>query len=376
MESTFDEIIMDPTSDKHTDEDLVSHFGFKYHHPDDGMVRVSKEEAPSASRLCHERPSSAGLLNQLPVEIIHMILDSLDFQSISRLSRASLRTHELVVAFPTLAVFIQHAPQALLAFGRTRTLAYHSANDLLSALSSNTCASCGQFGTYLCLLTCQRCCWQCLDINPALWALPPTTATKLFSLSTKQVATLPTIFTLPGFYRMAYNSDQRKRRYKLVSVRDAKRLALQIHVSEERIEELSARALHGLNWIKAEHLVYCRNASLTPLEQDPLLNRDSTPRNLYGGATSIIFPPLIAGQLHTGLWCRGCRWLSRSWPTLDPEEVRAFMPEKVRERTVYMHSLRRKARSRSDLIVHIRQCPGTRRIRGRHTFDARDEQFF
>lgn len=151
------------------------------------MITISNP--PSLSQLLHTRDSAVGRLDKLPAELMQYILEQLDFRALSNLSQASLRGHEIVHANSSYEKVMRHAPEALVALSRTKLITYHSAALIRKALFSSECISCREFGSYLFLPTCQRCCWQCLDHNPSLWVTKPAIAAECFSLSPCQLAT-------------------------------------------------------------------------------------------------------------------------------------------------------------------------------------------
>src|SRR5690606_28814019 len=54
---------------------------------------------------------------------------------------------------------------------RTKLLSLHSMIQLRRVLRSDRCECCPEYGAYLFLPTCVRCCWECLNANPSLRAI-------------------------------------------------------------------------------------------------------------------------------------------------------------------------------------------------------------
>ncbi|EYE99336.1 uncharacterized protein EURHEDRAFT_408618 [Aspergillus ruber CBS 135680] len=67
---------------------LISCLSYRPRHILEGMITISEPAQRSAIR--RHSNSSIGILDRLPLEILQWALDLLDFQSLSRVSRASL----------------------------------------------------------------------------------------------------------------------------------------------------------------------------------------------------------------------------------------------------------------------------------------------
>lgn len=115
------------------------------------------------------RASSLGILDRLPAELLDEVLGRLDFQSAIRFSRVSFQGRDMLCSLPVFRDVIKHAPHALAALSQTKLLHLHSASELYNALRSERCVLCPEYGAYLFLPACQRCCWHCLRSNPLLW---------------------------------------------------------------------------------------------------------------------------------------------------------------------------------------------------------------
>ncbi|KAI1352051.1 hypothetical protein F5Y01DRAFT_281194 [Xylaria sp. FL0043] len=81
--------------------------------------------------------------------------------------RAPLDWKIIVEALPAYATLIKHAQGELSTLGLTGIIKYHSASALHSALLSQECASCFQFGGFLFLPTYERVCFAGLLHNLA-----------------------------------------------------------------------------------------------------------------------------------------------------------------------------------------------------------------
>lgn len=141
----------------------------------DGMIR--KIQPALASTLCRKAPhSSLGRLDKLPMELLFLTFNYLDFRSLSRVLRLSWKGKAVVEALPVYRQVMEHCPTLLTALGQTRLLSFHSGPSILQTLRSDQCASCSYFGGFIFLPTCERICFECLRENVAFWIITPALA--------------------------------------------------------------------------------------------------------------------------------------------------------------------------------------------------------
>lgn len=351
---------------------LIAHLSHRPSYILDSMITVQDAHNIRPSNLARDsRPSSMGQLDKLPVELLLATLDLLDFQSLSRLSRVSLHARSTVHSLPAWRDLMDHAPQALKALGLTQLLSLHSVASLRTALRSELCASCPEFGAYLFLPTCSRCCWECSFHNAALRVVPPTRAGRIFGLSEEHLGELPVMVTIPGIYgRYGRYDDERLTTetlsHEVVSVKAAKELGLAVHGSMENIVRIPARRTMTL--ANMDFLPFFRSATgdrggdrLAPSVQDT-----GPPPNRYFGKTSVPFPSLqVGGSVEDGLWCRGCdQTHQRCKQGLLSEETMTSIAasQGVRPGRGILQALARRARSRAGFLEHTKRCHGVQNM--------------
>lgn len=203
------------------------------HRPRDLLYSMITIPDPPKSIEAHfqNSVSSLGILDRLPVELLYEVLKSLDLQSTILFSRVSIQRRNIVYSFSAYRDVIKHTPHALAAFSQTKLLHLHSVSKLHNALRNERCATCLEYGVYLFLPTCERCCWQCLRSNSTRRVVSLTAAAKTFALLPKMVQQLPVMFSILGTYRVACKSTQKS--YRLVSIHAAKELVMSIYGSAE-----------------------------------------------------------------------------------------------------------------------------------------------
>lgn len=326
-----------------------------------GMIRDLSPAKPST--ISRAPLSSLGQLDLLPTELLLITLGLLDFRSLSRISRVSLRGKEIVEALPAYKDMMEHAPEALTALGKTRLLQHHSALLLHQTLKSDKCISCFMFGGFLFLPTSERLCADCLYENIALRMTTPTIAKQCFGLTGKQLQRIPIMYSIPGTYNM-WLEISRKRVYRLVSVKQAKQLAIEIHGSAENVASLMPSAPTA-KMTERQFAIFKQfhEASLEP----PGCDLSRLPRDEdvivddYCAMASIRFPFLTSTGADNGRVCRGCLFATeRHARGRMPEMVMLeIVPPDVESSRAYI-GLMLRLHSEEGFFQHIQTCCGVK----------------
>ncbi|KAI0389675.1 F-box domain-containing protein [Xylariaceae sp. FL0594] len=297
--------------------DVLSHLSHRPREMFYSMITIPNPPQPMQVNL-PTRASSLGFLERLPVELLYEVLGSLDFQSIIRFSRVSFQGKIIVYSLPAYRQVIKHAPHALAALGKTKLLHLHSASELQNALRSERCGTCPEYGVYLFLPTCERCCWQCLRSKPTRRVVSLNAAAKTFALSPKKVRQLPVMFSIPGTYGVACKSSQKS--YRLVSVSAAKELALSIYGSVENATEAIIRRQPREKAASTARYAQAVFADSTCIDSLLIPDQGNTRVDQYFGMASVPFPSLTAPDVvDHGLWCKRLRMDIQpisSWPVI------------------------------------------------------------
>ncbi|KAF3480797.1 uncharacterized protein GIQ15_06144 [Arthroderma uncinatum] len=363
---------------KWTAESLLSHLSYGYYTQDQETVAVSiRNSVEQPSLLPREQDSeydtstsSLGSLDHLSLELLHLICEKLDVQSLVRLSQTSLRARAVVGSFPVYQVLLKHARAALTNLADTRLLSFHPATTIYSALVSSECISCKKSGAFFFLLTCRRVCFQCLRINPALWVIPVKFARKCFKLDDSLT------FPPPGMPVMYIGSRQRPVGF--VSAKCARQFSLSVHGSMEEVHRLQAAdGMHASTLMEGYFMQFLRDAPLQPFTPVMLSSTGwweeisefyvVLAQDLPANRGCLVFPPwsVADGTVADGLWCRGCSRmvplyrhgklsyavLSNIMPDLPPDGIETV--EALYERASC-------ARSKEQFWKHVATCWGTR----------------
>lgn len=289
-----------------------------------------------------------GYLDTLPIELLHMIFNSSDFQSLSRLTQVCLQAKLMVESLLSYRRLMKHASTALNALSRTRLIKFHAAATLHAALLSDKCVSCQNFAAFLFLPTCERCCYDCLRRERFLRVIEPSMAKFCFGLSQKNVDQLPTMLSIPGKYRVGSHVERHRYPVRLVNLEEAETLGISIHGSQEAM--LDAGILRDDPSVRGD------KPEVLNLSEDQIcqgqwiagLISAGDLHDEFFGVASIRFPSLRPnGKVEHGLWCGGCR--------IKPDEDGLIHVGEI------LKSMYR-ARSQSEFLQHVRDCKGAREI--------------
>ncbi|KAF4447020.1 hypothetical protein F53441_9418 [Fusarium austroafricanum] len=338
-----------------------------------GMIRHvpnRNQSLPSITSICNQPRdlvSSLGQLDLLPAELLLSVLDLLDFQSLSRLSRVSLLGKDVIEDLPVYREMVQHAPEALVALGQTRLLSHHPASLLHSALRQSRCVSCFAFGGFLFLPTCERVCFECLYENQALRMTSPAMAKQCFSLTDHDLQRIPVMHSVPGTFGLRFQFAH-KQVERLVSVKQAKKLALEVHGSTGKLAKLRPTYRPGRTSMKdAAIFRHFHEASLDPpgCDLSRLPRKADVVEDDFGGMASIRFPSLSDAGTEKGVLCQGClvtygHYMQGMLPQnilseLVPVDVGPYRP---------LLALLTRLWSTEGFLEHVHQCYGVRRMLG------------
>ena len=324
-----------------------------------GLGETISDLPPARPSSLTRDPSSTSLgkLDSLPPELLLHTFHFLDFRSLSHFSRVSLSAKAAVESFPAYKDMMAHAPETLTALSETRLIGRHTAGLLHQTLRSSRCTSCAAFGCFLFLPTCERACLQCIKDNCGLRVTTPGVAKACFCLTPAQAKKIPRMRSIPGRYGPV-GTDIYRAAYNLVSVKDAKQLAIKIHGSEEAVVELWLPQIQHPQSLSGRLLQLYRE-----LVQAPLGHSDSHARvtirrgrieDAYYGMASTRFPSVTGARAEHGRLCRGCQFMLGQMHRNElPEDVI------VEEWDTILDDASR-LRSERELGEHARTCKGVR----------------
>ncbi|KAF2807883.1 uncharacterized protein BDZ99DRAFT_478406 [Mytilinidion resinicola] len=131
------------TESNFSDDDIFLHLSCRPRHILDNVIPVDESTKPTFTPFQRECRSSLGQLDKLPLEILHESLGYLHLQSLSRLSRVSLRGKAVVESLREHGNIVSAAGHTFEILNRARILGLHSVTTLHAALCSERSISCG-----------------------------------------------------------------------------------------------------------------------------------------------------------------------------------------------------------------------------------------
>ena len=108
---------------------------------------------------------SVGQLDQLPSELLILVLLYTDIPSLTRFRRVNRRAMDLVSSVPEYAAIIKHCPDIIHDIVSMEADAY-DCRSLFATLSTTRCSTCEGFGELLYLIDCSRVCSSCFEERP------------------------------------------------------------------------------------------------------------------------------------------------------------------------------------------------------------------
>lgn len=298
-------IVMDPHTNNHT----LSEFACDSELNIGRMIQVTDAAKPST--LCQKRPaSSLGLLDTIPAELLLLVLDLLDFQSLSRVSRVCFRAKMIVESLSPYRRVMQHAPTVLTALAKTNLIGIYPASLILHVLQTWDCVSCFDFGAFLYLPACERVCLECLCQNRGLWMMTTATAKKCFGVTQRQLKAIPIMRSIPGTYSVRTPEKAHHKPYQLVSAKHAKQLGLNVHGSPEKLAEFMP-SIPAVGERSREFYDFKRyhEAPLEPpgCDMSKLPEKSNIGDDGFAGVASLRVPYLSGSGPDWGHLCRGCQ---------------------------------------------------------------------
>lgn len=284
-----------------------------YHQPDSRSIPI--EEQPA-------RQCSFGPLGVLAAELLQLIIQIVDLKSLAALRLSNYSFKCLVDDTVEYQRVRKHASNAMRAMKESNTLKYHTLLDVCSALNSKFCVFCGEFGPCLFVLTCERCCLNCIARSPSLRLIPQSYAPTYYALPTQHLTSIKTLQVIPGQYRCrAYGGKLTTTRpgELLVMTSEVDERAIRFHGSREKVEQ---KVEEQYSILETERGLQGNGRSLLPINplyaHYPLRNPlyDPHRESFYPGALegfrfagAVEFPALRrkTDQVEKALWCAACK---------------------------------------------------------------------
>jgi hypothetical protein len=175
--------------------------------------------------------SSIGLLNLLPLELLHgILLDELDLAALTTLRSVSRGLRLVVDSLPQYHSIVTHAPNSLRAAISLEIASSVSCRKLYTELCSDVCRGCGKFGAYLYLLTCSRVCYICFTEDTKFMPMTKQHSKIFWGVTSRDLASggITVARSLPGRYQ-PYSMVSQGSRVQLVDLFTAGDIAFDLY---------------------------------------------------------------------------------------------------------------------------------------------------
>ncbi|KAL8762832.1 MAG: hypothetical protein Q9184_001218 [Pyrenodesmia sp. 2 TL-2023] len=274
---------------------------------DDSRHEISLEASAGLNKL-HQQ-TALGALEVLPLEVLQEVLDNLDLQSLTDFRSVSKRARYLVSCIPRYHTIIRHVPYALRFMLSTKTAFHWTLSQLYEALTSRKCFLCGNFGGFLSVLNCRRCCFRCITYSKELFPLTANGVQTQYMLDKTTLAALPVALSLPGRYGLHQKLSSKRNR--LILEASARQAAIISHGSETAMMthiscEIAKRAKRAAGNKRAASKK--STSTSTPQSTVPAEGYHTTSNTAIRCQAVLRFPTLevSAGNLEWGVACQGC----------------------------------------------------------------------
>ncbi|KAH9832878.1 uncharacterized protein C8Q71DRAFT_726005 [Rhodofomes roseus] len=321
-------------------------FGYHPREFDETVLYIPKDRSRGATT-DESRPTppplqasvaSAGDLGKFPLELLSLIAQYTDLRSTSALRLVNRRMRLIVDESVPYKFLVRHIPNTLETLDTADASQHFTVDELYHTLCTRTCSFCNEFGTYLWIPECVRCCFNCLSETPHLMALIESDAKMLFGVTKKSLVDVPSMLSIPGTYGMVdlYHG----RRFRLYSQRRVVQAAIAHHGGNERYD--TWLETHG----KKAREVFARPSRRGVSKPTFYLSAR------FMAATPFPYLELATRKLHQGLICRGCQ--------IATIRSRHLMVTQ----TVAMGFIRRQARMwlEDGLFEHFKECEDAKDI--------------
>lgn len=179
-----------------------------------------------------------GTLSCLPPHVMDNILEELDLKTLIRFRRVNRRAVEAVHDLRRFRLALKHAYPTIrgaLCIGAAKHFTFRN---LWDTLCRATCEECGDFSSFIYLITCKRVCLLCLK-DVKYRPIKPVQVVALFRLDEKDVPAIPQVRNIRGRY--GPENAQVHSVVPLVDWQSAYNRACAVH-GEEKLQEILENA--------------------------------------------------------------------------------------------------------------------------------------
>jgi hypothetical protein len=245
-----------------------------------------------------------GTLENLPLELLSLILVQVDLRSLTDFRRINNRAMQVVDSVLEYQLVRQHAPDSIRGILTVELGSHISIQTLFNTLKESKCEDCGDFAGYIYLLTCKRVCFLCLYEKQRYFPRSIPEAARQFGVPRRLFASMPTVNSIPGCY--SPNTYKRKARFTLLDSESARQIGIAHHGSTEKMEQYVVEAEQKKSVAYQQRVAVASNPSSRRRPGTSVREgRPSDPRRFMG----VVRAPWInlsTNAVEWGFHCVGC----------------------------------------------------------------------
>jgi hypothetical protein len=276
------------------------------------ILKSGKYKSNIRAKIQTPPAADLGEMRKFPLEIVCMIIDEMDLQTLTNFRRANRRAKECVDSVQNYQAIVKHIPDVLRTLLLIESAIHIDLKTLYNKLCTVKCEECGDCGPYLYLITCKRVCFLCFTQQVNYLPLDGYEVLRKYALTHRTITMLPSIRNVAGFYSLNCTRGARKWNGSSIWVdrSSAHASAVKIHGSVEAMQEaIHTRRLRDLTM--AYGTVSALAANLTELEEPEM----PQPPDHYSAQPerfiAIYHTPWLNAstrKLDWGVYCVGCRF--------------------------------------------------------------------
>lgn len=257
-----------------------------------------------------------GVLEALPLEILHEVLIQIDLRSLTDFRRVNQRATQVVDSIPQYQAVLKHGVASLRSILAIETGTLISCRGLFGALTTPICENCEDFAGFIYLLTCRRVCFLCFTEDVKYLPLLATEVKRRFGVARGIIANLPHMKSVPG----CYSPNERSCRARLIlyDYESARCAAETYHGSaaamQQRVDGVALKRLEAYHSRIVERAPGDEN--LTPRRPPHMVTRDgqaSNPKRFVAVVRAPWLNPYTKLE-DWGFHCIGCQRQYRARP--------------------------------------------------------------
>ncbi|KAJ5702331.1 hypothetical protein N7488_009879 [Penicillium malachiteum] len=318
--------------------------------------------------------SNMGTMSRFPLEVIHVMIEHMDFLTLERFSRTCHYARVAARNHPTYKLLMQHAANLPKLMMSIKIIYWNSLRMLKAELQFPNCRSCGSLSSFLYIPTCERLCRNCSEFDKNYWIIEILSAKYAFNIGAPELRLIPLVHLTASTYHGPHFPATRQSLEILCPVKSAIEIAVKRWGSMALMRE-AAEQVSPDRFADSSDREYADAALFRYIRSDqPPLDPNISEQSMRGrlrasdvtslasaACTSFPYVPPPRAEPSELFYCKGCKWCVEKQlaPLPDALEYMGIdtKTDKSEIATILVNRARI-ARNWPDLFVHIISCLG------------------